>query len=217
MKNFLIYDCALLTRTSGLPAALNLRELRERLASCSSNVIYHHFCETPMVASFDNPDYRNDVAVWVKLHLGDRVLAERLGIIDPYAFFDMEELRTLTLDLIDERLSELPFVPSAPDGSEFFFMESTTVVFDTGRTIEHPRDLASSILTMTGSSIYFHFLEARRRHPENIDDFSSWLMDSPEKYHSEVKALHSIDFSFYTLSELRNELAKMLSHAGGTP
>ena len=84
MRHFEIRDCSLLTRMSGLPAAINLRELRDRLAVCSPNVLYHHFCETQMVTSFDNPDYRNDFAVWVKLHLGDRVLAEQLGIAGPW-------------------------------------------------------------------------------------------------------------------------------------
>lgn len=217
MRNFEIRDCALLARMSGLPAALNLRELRERLAVCSTNVLYHHYCETPMASSFDNPDYRNDFAVWVKLHLGDRVLAERLGIIDPYLIATEEELRVLTLDLIDERLSELPFVPSAPPGSEFYLMESTTVVFDTGRTIDHPRDLPAAILSMTSSSVYFHFLEAHRRHPDGLDDFSAWLIDCQPGHEDEITALRTTDFTFYTLSELRGELAKILSGMGGHP
>jgi hypothetical protein len=85
--------------------------------------------------TFDNPDYRNDFAVWAKLYLGDRDLAERLGSLDPYSFASMEELRGATLEVIDERLSELTMIPWARPGDEFFFMESNTVVFDTGARI----------------------------------------------------------------------------------
>ncbi|MFH0813630.1 MAG: DUF5752 family protein [Pseudomonadota bacterium] len=73
---FEVTDCALLTRMSGMPPAFNLRELKDRIAACSPDVLYHHFCETPLVPSFDYPDYRNDFAVWAKCQLGDEVLAE---------------------------------------------------------------------------------------------------------------------------------------------
>ena len=86
MVEFAVQDCTLLARMSGLVPAVNLREMRERVAACSTDVIFHHFCETPMVPSFDRPDYRNDFALWVKQHLQDRVLAERLGILDSYNF-----------------------------------------------------------------------------------------------------------------------------------
>src|SRR4030042_189085 len=83
MTLFEIKDCALLIRMSGLPPAMNLRELRDRIASCGENVLYHHFCETTLRPTFDDPDYRNDFAVWSKLYLGDRGLAERLGVLAP--------------------------------------------------------------------------------------------------------------------------------------
>ena len=75
MNSFVMRDCALLTRMSGVPEAANLRELRERIAVCGENVLYHHFCETLLRPSFDYPDYHNDFAVWSKLYLDDRVLA----------------------------------------------------------------------------------------------------------------------------------------------
>jgi hypothetical protein len=55
MSPFEIKDCALLTRMSGLPPAVNLRELRERIAACSPDVLYHHFCDTLLAPSIDYP------------------------------------------------------------------------------------------------------------------------------------------------------------------
>lgn len=214
MKPFHVSDCTLLTNMSGLSAAVNLRELRDRIAICSADVLYHHFCETPLVPFFDNPDYRNDFAVWAKLHLSDRVLAERLGIIDPYLFADIEILRSQVLDIIDERLSEVQVVPTALPGSEFYFLEATTVVFDTGNVIEHPTGLRNAILDMTNSSIYFHFLEAKRRPPVCIDDFSAWLADWGNEFESSIQAVQSIDFMFLTLAELKNELATVVAMQG---
>ena len=213
MTPFAVKDCALLTRMSGLPPAINLRELRERIALCSENVLFHHFCETTLRGTFDNPDYRNDFAVWSKLYLGDRVLAERLGILDPYEFVSLGELRAATLEVIDERLGESPMIPWARPGDELYFMEATTVVFDTGIRISHPREFATAIGAMTGGSVYYHFLEARRRPLFGKDDFTTWLLENENGGNNRpyIEALARIDFYFHTLVHLRKELTKVLS------
>ena len=212
MTLFVIQDCSLLIRTSGLLPAADLRELRDRIAACGGNVLFHHFFETPLRPTFDNPDYRNDFAVWAKLYLDDRVLAERLGILDPYSCSSLDELRNMVLGLIDERLKELTLVPRARPGDEFFFQEATTVVFDTGERILHPRELAPAIRGMTNGSIYYHFLEARRRSPVGKDDFSSWLMGGGKKYERLIHALASIDLFFHSLAHLRADLLRALSN-----
>jgi hypothetical protein len=210
MTPFKVKDCALLVRMSGLPPAINLRELRERLAACSENVLFHHFCEPLLRPAFDHPDYRNDFAVWAKWYLADRVLAERLGILDPFSMSSLEELRAVTLDIIDERLSEMVMIPSAAPGDAFYFLEATTVVFDTGERIMNPRELALAIGKMTNGSVYYHFLEARRRTPAGRDDFSAWLKEEEKKNARYIRALDSIDFYFHSLSNLKEELVAAL-------
>lgn len=210
MNQFEVKDCALLTRMSGLPPALNLRELRDRIANCHPDVLYHHFCETPLVVSFDYPEYRNDFAVWAEHGLGDEVLAEKLGSIDGYAYPSMEELRALTLDVIEERLGEVMMAPWARPGHEFNFMRAVTVVFDTGERIIEPRQLAEAISRMTNGSIYFHVLEARRRPPLGVDDFSAWLGDLEGDWSKYLKVINQIDIAFCTLSELRTNLVSVL-------
>jgi len=215
MNPFEIKDCALLARMSGLPAAVNLRELRDRIASCHRDVLYHHFCETPLTPSFDLPDYRNDFAVWAKSRLGDDVLAERLGMVDPYSVEAMEDLRAATLEIIDERLSEVTMVPWARPGKELYLMQAVTIVFDTGDRITHPDELAAAIGRITNSSIYFHVLEARRRNTPREDDFSAWLRGGEEDWSHYIRAIESIDVTFFTLPELRRKMIEVLTSARG--
>jgi hypothetical protein len=210
MSDFEVMDCVLLTRMSGLPPALNLRELRDRIVTCHADVIYHHFCETTLAPFFDYPDYRNHFAVWAKHSLGDEILAERLGNIDPYNYATIEDLRTVTLEIIEERLSELSWVPWARAGHEFYFMKAITVVFDTGERIHHPYELDSVISRMTNGSIYFHVLEARRRPPFGLDDFSAWLQNLEGEWSNYINAITSIDVTFCTLPELRKNLVEAL-------
>jgi hypothetical protein len=214
MTPFEVMDCALLVRMSGLPPAMNLRELRRRIAACSENVLFHHFCEPLLRPAFDNPDYRNDFAVWAKLYLSDRVLAERLGILDPFSMGSLEELRAVVLEILDERLSEVIAIPSAAPGDEFFFLEATTVVFDTGERIASPRELRAAIARMTNGSIYYHFLEARRRTPAGNDDFTAWLREEENRNAKYIRALESIDFYFHSLRNLKEELVSALAGVG---
>lgn len=211
MSDFVVMDCALLTRMSGLPPALNLRELRDRVGVCTENVLYHHFCETSLRATFDDPEYRNDFAVWANGMLGDRVLAERLGIIDPYESESISALRQQVLDIIEDRLSELsPWVPAVRSGGEFYFMEAVTVVFETAERVHKPSEMANAIRQMTNGSVYFHFLEGLRRPPLQMDDFSAWLLKYGPEGEPYAKAVSKIDFYFKTLTALREELCAAL-------
>ena len=203
---FNIKDCTLITRMAGIDTAMNLRELRERLKICPIESLFHHFCETVIRPTFDDPEFRNDFAIWAAHNLRDRILAERLGILNPYAMDDFEQLRLQVLDIIDERLSQLVYFPWSPRGQEFQFMQAVTVVFDTGIQLKSPEDLIRKLPQMSLSSIYYHFVEARRRTPEKTDDFTTWLLDYGNGVEPLLKSLQGIDFYFLTLPELKQKL-----------
>jgi hypothetical protein len=211
LGDFIVMDCALLTRMSGLPPAYNLRELRDRIGVCSDQVLYHHFCETSLRATFDDPEYRNDFAVWARKNLADNVLAERLGIIDPYESESVATLRQMVLEILEVRLSELsPWVPTVRPGGEFYFMEAVTVAFQTSERVRRPSEMAEAIRHMTNGSLYFHFLEGLRRPPLHTDDFSAWLLEYGPEGEPYARALAGIDFYFKSLPALRDELGHAL-------
>jgi len=132
-------------------------------------------------------------------------------MIDPYVFPSMEELRQVTLDIIDERLSEAFMVPWARPGHEFYFMQAVTVVFDTGKRVFRPDELASAISLMTNGSIYFHVLEAKKRNLAGMDDFSAWIQGFEGDWEQYIKAIREIDVTFHTLAEIRGELVGAVS------
>jgi len=207
---FEVKDCAIITRMGGVESAINLRELKERLITCSIDCLYYHFCETLIRPAFDNPEYRNDFALWAAYNLRDRVLAERLGIINPYSFNNLEELREKIIEIVEDRLSSLDYIPSVPKGDEFIFMRAATVVFDTGIVLKKPSDLLLKLPTMSKSTLYYHFMEARRRTQDRVDDFTFWLQFNPENNLKIIEALSQIDFYFINLNELKSVLIKTL-------
>ena len=94
------------------------------------------------------------------------------------------------------------------------FKEANTVIFGTGERVLAPRELAPVILKMTNGSIYYHFLESRRRPPIGMDDFSAWLTEQGEEFQPYVDALGSVDFHFHNLAHLRKEVVRALLQAG---
>ena len=211
---FKVRDCAIIARMAGIDSAVNLRELRERVSTCPVECLYHHFCETLVRPTFDDPEFRNDFAVWASRHLRDRVLAERFGIINPYTYENMESLREKVVEIMDERLSEVSYIPWVPKGEDFRFMRAMTIVFDTGVELNTPEDLVERLPDLSLSTIYYHFVEARRRTPARNDDFTAWLEGFEKKPEELIRALARIDFYFLSLSELKKALVGVIRTIG---
>lgn len=203
---FDVKDCTLITRMAGLRAVVNIRELQDRVGVCPPECLFHHFCETMIRPTFDDPEFYNDFAVWAIRTLRDRVLAERLAMINPYKVDSLEDLRQQVLDILEERIYEERHVPWANPGQEFYFMQAVTVVFDTGIALSQPQDLVGLLPQLSRGSIYYHFVEARRRTPNGMDDFSVWLMEFGDEAKPLIKALAGIEFYFLTLTELQDKL-----------
>ena len=135
-------------------------------------------------------------------------LAERLGIVNPYEHPTTEGLRQEVLEILDDRLAELEYVPWTPPAYGFRFMQASTVVFDTELVMATPKDLPDALGHMTAGSLYYHFAEARRRTDNHEDDFSSWLRWWDGHLAPFQQAIRTVDFYFLSLSELRQALVQ---------
>ena len=112
VEPFSVKDCALLTIATGKKAQ-NLKEMRDHLLNIHIGSIYHHFWGGLMRPGFHEPEYNNDFAKWVHDALQDHILAERLSVVNPAAFADLESLREALLEVIEQRLDEKGWMTSA--------------------------------------------------------------------------------------------------------
>ncbi len=206
---FRFKDCALTILSLGR-SAHNLRELRDWIAEVPAQSIAHHCYESLLRPAFDDPEYRNDFALWARRHLHDNVLAERLGGIDLPGTGDIELVRQQILDIIEDRLAEIPHVPSVQPGHEFFFLRSQRVTLETGIEAATPAELAVRIPHLPSGSIFVHFVDARLRPPLLQDDFSVWLEGWGPDYDIYRERLAGIDFHLWSLTELRLRLGRAL-------
>ncbi len=207
---FIVKDCALLNIAIGKKAR-NLKEMRDHLQNIPVGSIYNHFWGGLLRHRFDEPEYNNDFAEWVCYALQDSILAERLSIIDPAAFADLELLRQELLEVIEQRLDETEMITWAALDMQFHFVDSQILVFDTGETIGAPARLVDAVSKMSEGSLFYHFIDARRRTPEMMDDFRLWLRPCGDRYDELCSQLASVDPYFVPLVELRTQLTNLFT------
>ncbi|MBI4665302.1 MAG: hypothetical protein HY751_02700 [Nitrospinae bacterium] len=191
--------------------ARNLREMRDHLLTVSLGSIYHHFWGGLLLPRFEHREFNNDFASWARHGLHEDKLAEKLAVIDPTEFADLERLRQEIVDVIEQRLDESEYIPWAKRNMEFEFIHSKIVVFDTYQRIERPEQLPGAVRKLSGSSIFFHFIDSRRRPPAGQDDFSAWLTSCGAGYAGLCGSLKNIDPYFTSLIHIREMLSRTMA------
>jgi len=207
---FHLRDCALIAIATGR-SANTLPDLHNHMLTINQDSLYYHFWGGLLQARFEEREYNNDFAAWAQHGLHDLPLAERLAVVDPTEFTDLEDLRQVLLELIEQRLDESEFLQWTRAILPFEFIRSQIVVFNPHREITSPEQLADIFPSVSASSIFYHFVDARRRLPERIDDFQYWLSGFGEKYEDLREKLAAVDPYFESLSELRTQLAAIFA------
>jgi hypothetical protein len=213
-KPLVIKDCTLIAIATGRRAQ-NLRELRDNLQTVHPGSIYYHFWGGLLRSRFDDPEYNNDFAAWANHGLHDKRLAERLGVINPTDYCDLELLRRELIEVIEERLDETEFVPWSKTDQQFQFIRAQIILFDTPWRIRDPEELAAIVPRMPVGSIFYHFIDARRCTSDGSDDFRAWLAGFSPEYADLCDRLASVDPYFVVLTELRQQLASLFSEYFG--
>nr|WP_305906995.1 DUF5752 family protein [Methylomarinum sp. Ch1-1]MDP4519711.1 DUF5752 family protein [Methylomarinum sp. Ch1-1] len=171
---FALKDCALIA-VATTHRAITLKEFRDHITELNQESLYYHFWGNLLLPRFEEREYNNDFASWARHSLHDAILAEQLAVLDPTSVTDIEELRLHMLEYIDDRLEESESLQWFRATQQFEFMQSKIVVFDTHISFESPVEMAAYIPNMSISSIFYHFIDARRRTEDNVDDFRHWL------------------------------------------
>jgi hypothetical protein len=204
---FAITDCALIAIATG-EKAQNIREMHNRLMrTYDEGVIYYHFWGGLLRPHFVDPEYQNHFAGWAYHDLHDRRLAEKLSIINPAHYTSIQELRQEVIEVFEERMDEEDAASRVEAEHPFFFMRSQIVVFDTRLRVATPEELTGLIPELSLGSLFYHFIDSRRRNASGGDDFTEWLKCLGGRYQSLADQIKTIDPYFNSLIELRENLA----------
>ncbi len=155
--------------------AENERQLADLIDEVSLDSIYYHTHGFFLRHKFVAGAYPNDFATWAAVQVRDRVLGERLAMVDPAHFPNLQALREELVSVIDDHLRGLQVVPAALLGEPFEFIQSRIVEVPTGTEVRTLEELRSALLDVDVSAIYFHLVEARMRLGRGQNDFAAWL------------------------------------------
>jgi hypothetical protein len=168
--------CVELRQMLGLSAE-DEQELVDCLEQVSLDSVYYHTHGSLLRHRFRAGIYANDFATWAAIEVRDRVLGERLAVLNPLDFETLEDLKDGTLSVLDDHLKSLSSVPRVINGQPFYFIESRILHVPIGMdayTLEQFRD---GLGEAHESAIYYHAVEARVRLERRQNDFCTWLRD----------------------------------------
>ena len=201
MTPFYINDCALAAIATGVKAR-TLSEFRDRLETIHPGSIYFHFWIGRLRPAFEFEEHHNDFSYWIHNSLHDDVLAERIELLDPVVY-SVEELRSMMIEIIEHRLDEHEWIPISRKDQCFHFIRSTIIVFKTNWRLEKPQDLVKILPLLPNSSVFYHFIDARRRTEKGADDFTVWLEGFGPEYAPLIHNYREIDPYFISLNTLQ--------------
>ena len=152
--------------------------------------------------------YPNDFATWAATQVRDRVLGEKLGILDPYDFDDPEALRGEIVKIIDEHLSQLQNVPRIIYGEPFHFMKSRVIEVPTGLEARTLTEFREILETVDVSVVYYHNFEAILRLGHRKGDFALWI-EEQLNLRELAETISRIDFYMTGLESVRSQIIKL--------
>lgn len=155
--------------------AYDERELLEHLEEVPLDSIYFHTHSFFLRERTLRGAYPNDFATWAAIQVRDRVLGEKLGIIDPQDTGDLETLRAEVVSLIDDHLSQLGSVPRVIFGEPFYFMQSRVLEIPTGVKVRTLHEFCTALADLDVTAVYVHVVEARGRKGKRRNDFATWI------------------------------------------
>jgi hypothetical protein len=184
VRPFQFVSCMELREVLG-KRARDVGRLLELMEEVPSDSIYYHTHSFYLRHAYAQTLYPNDFATWVARDANDRVLGERLGVLDPFVHPSPEALRQDIIAIIDDHLSSHPTGYRAMTGEPFEFIRSHVIEAPLDRHAWTLPEFRHAVNEIEAGALYFHLCEARMRKTPGFDDFSHWLsskdgMDLPE-------------------------------------
>ena len=155
--------------------AMDEHRLLELIEEVPADSIYYHTHSYFLRHAYTQQLYSNDFATWVMLYAQDRVLGERLGVLDPFVFSDIEQLRDEILRIMAYHMNHSTAVARCVVGEPFEFIRSHIIEIPLGLEARTLSEFYDALSNVEVGAVYNHVCEARMRKRTLSVDFVSWL------------------------------------------
>jgi len=209
-KPFAFAGCIELRQTLDVHA-LDERELLRRLAEVPADSIFFHTFGYFLRHRPFTTAYGNDFGRWVALEVGDRALAERLAVVDPFAFPTVEGLREHLVTIVQDHLRGREAEGRVEFDRAFHFQRSHIVEVPLGVTATTLVEFRAGLASVDESAIYLHTVETRARE-RRAEAFAEWLRESLA-LPALAERFERIDPYLTTLERVRGRLLAFVDEA----
>jgi hypothetical protein len=189
-------------------SARDEQQLLEAIEEIPVDSLFYHTHSFFLRHKYIAGPYPNDFATWAAIQVHDRVLGEKLGILDPYDFENLEALRAEIVNIIDEHLSQLQIIPRVVYGEPFDFMQSRIIEVPTGLEAQTLAEFRKILATVDTSVVYYHNFEAIFRLVRRKGDFALWIeeqLDLPDL----AQKISRVDFYMTSLESILHRIIKL--------
>jgi hypothetical protein len=155
--------------------AMDEHRLFELIEEVPADSIYYHTHSYFLRHAYTQQLYSNDFASWVVLYAQDRVLGERLGVLDPFAFGDIEQLREEILRIMGDHLNRSTASSRSVVSEPFEFIRSHIIEIPLGLEARTLSEFYDALANVEVGAVYNHVCEARMRKRQLSVDFARWL------------------------------------------
>jgi hypothetical protein len=191
--------------------ALDERELMRRVGEVPAGSIFFHTFGYFLRHRAFTTAYGNDFARWAALEIGDQALAERLAVVDPFAFSTLEALREHLVTILQDHLRGREAERRLEFDRAFHFQQSDVVEVPLGVTAQTLGEFRAGLAIVDESAIYLHTVETRAR-ARHAEAFSAWLRESLELPEL-AERFERIDPYLTTLERIRGRLLSLVDVA----
>ncbi len=167
------------------------------------SIFYHMFIN---IFNYHNLPtfYTNSLSYWFYKN-GHLLLAEKLSLVDPLDYFDLEELRNTLINVLEENYDESW---DRKEKHPFYFITADREVIELGKFAHTLDEFIEGIKRSSINSIFYHFITSRIENKTTINDYSSWLYSIGEV--KKAEKINKLDPYPITLYEIKKEIIRIL-------
>ena len=184
------------------------RQILEIIEEIPRDSVYYHTHSFFLRHQYIAGPYPNDFATWAAIQLRDHVLGEKLGILDPFDYDNLESLRSEIVTIIDNHLSQLQIIPRIIHGEPFHFMQSRIITVPTGLEANDLAEFCEVLSSTDSSVVYFHTFEAMLRLGRREGDFPFWIKSQLGETQL-AEAISRLDLYMSNLEFIRKQIVTL--------
>ena len=148
--------------------------------------------------------YTNSFAHWFYKN-NYLLLAEKISIIDPIEYYDLEELRKDLVQILEKNYNK---VMDKDDLVPFYFIKADRCILECEKKAHNLEEFIEGIKASSINSLFYHLVTSKIQNRSRVNDYTAWLINIGEA--KKAEEINKLDLYAINLYEIKKEIIKIL-------